>query len=65
MASILIRAEGTSPTAIPLENSTDCGKQSVLIKDTTDEKEFKETYGVDSLTYCKTTNPVYFSTNSG
>lgn len=38
MASILIRAEGTSPTAIPLENSTDCGKQSVLIKDTTREQ---------------------------
>lgn len=38
MASILIRAEDTSPTAIPLENSTDCGKQSVLIKDTTREQ---------------------------
>ena len=38
MASILIRAEGTSPTAIPLENSTDCGKQSVLIKDPTREQ---------------------------
>lgn len=38
MASILIRAEGTSPTAIPLKNQKDCGKQSVWIKDTTREQ---------------------------
>lgn len=50
MASILIRAEGTSPTAIPLENSTDCGKQSVLIKDTTREQReqiVRESLGED------------------
>ena len=38
MASILIRAEGASPTAIPFENQTDCCKRSVWIKDTTREQ---------------------------
>ena len=47
MASILIRAGGTSPTAIPLENSTDCGKQSVLIKDTTRELNMEANCGFE------------------
>ena len=64
MASILIRAEGTSPTAIPLENSTDCGKQSVLIKGTT--REQREQIVRESLCEIKNKKSVrYMRTDAG
>ena len=50
MASILKRAEGASPTAIPLKSQTDYPAQSVWIKDTTREQReqiIRESLGDD------------------